>query len=42
VDAGTGIERVAAILGHSSLNTTRLHTTLTEQDLAAAVERLAE
>jgi hypothetical protein len=41
VDAGTSIERVAAIL-HSSLNTTRLHTTPTEQDLAAAVRRLAE
>ena len=42
VDSGAGIERVAAILGHSSLNTTRLYTSPSEQDLAVVVERLAE
>jgi hypothetical protein len=38
----TVTRRRVAIRGHLSLNTTRLYTTPTEQDLAAAVERLAE
>ena len=41
IDAGVGLERVAALLGHSNLNTTRIYTTPGERDLEAAVERLA-
>lgn len=40
VDAGVGLERVAALLGHASLNTTRLYVTPSERDLERAVERL--
>jgi integrase/recombinase XerC len=39
-DAGVNIEQVAALLGHTSLETTRIYTTPTEQDLATAVEKL--
>jgi len=42
VDQGVGLERVAALLGHSSLNTTRIYTTPSQRDLAEAVETLAE
>lgn len=39
IDAGVGLEKVAALLGHSNLNTTRMYITPSEQDLAQAVER---
>ncbi len=41
IDAGVSLEKVASLLGHSSLNTTRIYTTPGERDLEAAVERLA-
>lgn len=36
-----GLEKVAALLGHSNLNTTRLYITPDERDLELAVEALA-
>lgn len=39
-DAGVPTEQIAALLGHSKLETTRRYTQPTERDLAAAVERL--
>ena len=41
IDAGVSIEKVASLLGHSRLDTTRIYTTPGERDLEAAVERLA-
>jgi integrase/recombinase XerC len=41
VDAGVSLEKVAALLGHSSLNTTRIYITPGQKDLERAVERLA-
>lgn len=38
VDQGIGIEKVAMILGHESLETTRLYTMPSDGDLQAAVE----
>ncbi len=40
VDAGVGLERVATLLGHSNLNTTRIYTTPGARDLEKAVEQL--
>jgi len=40
VDHGVTLEKVAALLGHSSLNTTRLYVTPGVQDLVKAVEAL--
>lgn len=40
IDAGVSLEKVASLLGHSSLNTTRIYTTPGERDLEAAVEYL--
>ncbi len=40
VDQGVGLEKVAALLGHSSLNTTRIYITPNEKDLEQAVEKL--
>lgn len=40
VDTGVGLERVAALLGHSNLNTTRIYTTPGARDLEKAVEQL--
>lgn len=37
VDAGVGLHEVAALLGHSSLNTTRVYVTPGERDLERAV-----
>lgn len=40
VDSGVGLERVAILLGHSNLNTTRIYTTPGKRDLEKAVEQL--
>jgi integrase/recombinase XerC len=40
VENGVGLEKVAALLGHSSLNTTRIYITPSERDLEIAVENL--
>ncbi len=40
VDSGVGLEKVAALLGHTSLETTRVYTVPTERDLVLAVNRL--
>jgi site-specific recombinase XerD len=39
IDAEVSLEKVAALLGHSNLNTTRIYITPSEQDLAQAVEK---
>jgi integrase/recombinase XerD len=41
VDAGTSLDRVASLLGHDSVDTTRIYTTPSEQDLQREVERIA-
>lgn len=41
IDAGTPIDQVAKLAGHSSLDVTRRYTTPGEKDLQAAVERTA-
>jgi integrase/recombinase XerC len=41
VDSGVGLEKVAALLGHSNLNTTRIYVTPNQQDLEQAVDKLA-
>jgi integrase/recombinase XerC len=41
IDAGVSLEKVASLLGHSSLNTTKIYTTPGERDLEIAVEKLA-
>ncbi len=40
IDAGVSLEKVATLLGHSNLNTTRIYTTPGEQDLVDAVDLL--
>jgi site-specific recombinase XerD len=40
VDAGESLDRVGELLGHRSLDTTRIYTAPTEADLARAVARL--
>ena len=40
VDAGESLDRVAALAGHSSLNTTARYTKPTAQDLERAVSKL--
>jgi integrase/recombinase XerC len=40
VDNEVGLEKVAALLGHSSLNTTRIYIAPSERDLELAVEHL--
>ncbi len=42
VDAGESLDRVGELLGHSSLDTTRIYTAPTEADLARAVARLED
>ena len=42
VDSGASLEKVAALLGHSDLNTTRIYTTPGKKDLEDAVEKLDE
>lgn len=41
VDAGVPLDRVAQLLGHESVDTTRLYTTPSEQDLQREVEKVA-
>lgn len=41
VDAGTPLDRVAMLMGHSNLNTTAIYTRPSGADLAAAVDRIA-
>lgn len=40
INAGISLDKVAALLGHSSLNTTRIYTTPSQADLANAVNSL--
>ncbi len=40
INAGISLEKVAMLLGHSSLETTRIYTTPSQADLARAVESL--
>lgn len=40
LDSGVGIEKVAMLLGHSDLNTTRTYVAPSEKDLTDAVEKL--
>ena len=40
VDSAVGLEKVATLMGHTSLETTRIYTTPTQADLAAAVNHL--
>lgn len=40
VDAGVPLDQVAALLGHENLNTTRIYTTPSMQDLTEAVEKV--
>jgi site-specific recombinase XerD len=40
IDKGVSLEKVAKLLGHSNLNTTRIYTTPSEQDLEEAVGKL--
>ena len=42
VNSGTGLEKVAALLGHANMNTTRLYITPDESDLEFAVEKLSQ
>lgn len=41
VDSGVGLEKVAALLGHANLNTTRLYITPNQHDLEYAVEQIS-
>jgi integrase/recombinase XerC len=42
IDAGVGLEQVAALVGHRSLETTRRYCTPSRLDLESAVERIGE
>ncbi len=42
LERGVPLDQVATLLGHSNLNTTRIYTTPSAQDLANAVEALVE
>jgi integrase/recombinase XerC len=41
VDAGTPLDQVATLLGHESLDTTRIYTQPSERDLERAIRRAA-
>jgi len=41
VDSGVGLEKVAVLLGHANLNTTRIYITPNQHDLEQAVDKLA-
>ncbi len=40
IDAGVSLEKVATLMGHSNLNTTRIYTTPGVQDLEEAIKEL--
>jgi len=40
IDSGVGLEKVAALLGHANLNTTRIYITPNQNDLEQAVDQL--
>jgi integrase/recombinase XerC len=40
IDSGVGLDKVATLLGHSNLNTTRIYTTPGLQDLEEALSEL--
>ena len=40
IDAGVSMEKVAALLGHSNLNTTRIYITPGAEDLQEAVHAI--
>ena len=40
IDAGVSLEKIAMLLGHEDLNTTRIYTVPSAKDLANAVESL--
>ena len=42
VNRGIGLEKIALLLGHSNLNTTRIYITPNVKDLELAVEQLEE
>jgi site-specific recombinase XerD len=42
VDRGVGLEKVAALLGHSNLNTTRIYATTNQKDLEQAVDQMGQ
>ena len=42
IDSGVTLEKVATLLGHSNLNTTRIYTTPGERDLEEAVKNLED
>lgn len=42
IDAGVSLEKVATLLGHSNLNTTRIYTTPGEEDLEDAVGKIKD
>jgi site-specific recombinase XerD len=42
IDSGVTLEKVATLLGHSNLNTTRIYTTPGERDLEEAVKSLED
>ena len=41
VNSGVSLEKIAALLGHTNLNTTRIYITPSQQDLENAVNELA-
>lgn len=41
IDSGVGIEKVAALLGHANLNTTRVYIAPNQSDLEKAVDQLS-
>jgi site-specific recombinase XerD len=42
VDRGVGLEKVAALLGHSNLNTTQIYATTNQKDLEQAVDQMGQ
>ena len=40
IDAGVSLEKVATLLGHSNLNTTRIYTTPSQEELNDAIGKL--